>query len=41
MDVIYNGENRLSIFFFISEKLESKHWGTFKKGSKLEQGERK
>ena len=31
MGVIYNVENRLSILFFISEKLGSKHWGTFKK----------
>ena len=30
-NVISNSENRLSISFFISEKLGSKHWGTFKK----------
>ena len=30
MDVVYNGENRLSIFF-IFEKLGSKYWGHSKK----------
>ena len=31
MDVVYNGENRSSISFFIFEKEASKHWGTLKK----------
>ena len=31
MDVVYNGENCLSISFFIFEKQASKHWGTLKK----------
>ena len=31
IDVVYNGENRLSISFFIFEKEASKHWGTLKK----------
>ena len=41
MDVIYNGENRLSISFFIFEKQASKHWGTLKKQVYFEQRERK
>ena len=31
MDVVYNGENRLSTSFFIFEKKGSKQWGTIKK----------
>ena len=40
MDVVYNGENRLSISFFIFGKSGSKHCGPFKKNS-FEQRERK
>ena len=31
VDVVYNGENSLSISFFIFQKEGSKHWGTSKK----------
>ena len=42
MELIYNGEKRLSISFFIFEKYASKHWGTLKKNrSNFEQRERK
>ena len=41
MDVVYNGENCLSISFFISEKQASKQGGTLKKRSNFEQRERK
>ena len=42
IDLIYNGENRLSISFFIFEKWASTHWGTLKKNrSNFEQRERK
>ena len=41
IDIVYNGENRLSISFFIFEKAASKHWGTLKNSSNFEQRERK
>ena len=41
MDVVYNGENFLSISFLIFEKKGNKHLGPFKKSSNFEQRESK
>ena len=41
MIVVYKGENRLLISFFMFEEYGRKHWESFKKCSNFEQRERK